>query len=487
VKKTFSNLACIVACWLLSAQPATAANSTNTITVFANAGETYESNVYHSNTDEISEWSSFIAPTFIYTSVNNLDNLNISYEPKYLMNHRRDVYTLNNNLDATFSKQVSSKFNLIFTNNFSHLSSPGAETTNASMAMNFLRIEPQQQTAIVDLLFYDISWPGGEFNPMNPAQVAFVQTELQIRYDAASPEIQSEVDGILRQSTDRYQYWSNTTAFDGFYQYDRKNLISFGYSFRTINSDTDYISQNDSHEPYISLQHTLSPELEVLLSYHFSSTSSEISNDRTSHLTSLRTTYTMDHARILYGEYSNKQVSFDGSQTSQSEHRFDIGYDHKFNQHTAFNISTQPFLIERDSRADERGYILDATITRQLQHGRLSLDGRINYSELKTTGSWESFREAWVVKTNFDQKFTEKIKAEFFVSYGKTQSWYNQDKNTYSIYTGGIDTSYPLNKWLDLDLEYRYTLLNSDNDLIDESTNNIITLKVVATDDLWRW
>ncbi len=485
VKHTYF-IVCLITCLLCSTHQATAAAIDN-IRILGDAGVSYESNVYYSNTDETSEWASFISPTIIYTSTSNINQLSISYNPEYIRNHRRNTYTLYNDVDLSFNHRASNRLSYNFSNNFNHASAPGAETTASSMSMNFVRIDPAQQVAIVNLLFYDVSWPDGEFDPMNPAQVAFVQTELQVRYDAASPEIQSEVDGIMNQSTERYQYWSNISTLDGFYQYDRNNLISFGYSYRTTHSDADYLSQNNTHSPYISLQHIFSPEFEFLLAYHFSSIKSDLSNDSSSHLTSLRTTYTIDHARQFYVEYGNKQVDFDGSQTSQTEHRLDMGYDHTFNQRTSFNFTGQPFLLERKSRADERGYIIDATLTHLVQHGKLSLNGRTNVSDLKTTGTWDPFRKAWVVKTTFDYQFSQKLKTNIFTSYGKTQSWYLKSKSTYSIYTGGIETSYPLNKWLDLDLEYRYTLLNSDNLLIDESTNNKITLTISAADDLWRW
>lgn len=450
-------------------------------------GSTYQSNVYHTKSDTISEWNSFISPTITYSSQGLRNLLSIEYNPEYSRNHRRDVTTKRHDVDATFLHQFSRKFNMEFTNNFSYIDRPGAEMNGYSLAMDFVRLNPEQQVAVVNLLFYDINWPGGEFDPTNPAQVAFVQTEIQIRYDAASPEIQAEVDGIMRQSADDNKYWNNSTAFNGFFQYDRNNLISFGYTYRKTKNDADYLGNDEFHQPFVSLEHTFSADLDLLLSYNYYNSKREISGDSNSHITLFRLTYDLNHANTIHGEYSNEQVSFDGNQSSQTVHRIDMGYNHRFNPQTTFDISALPFIIDRDETSDERGYSITATLSRALKAGQLSLEARTNYSELDTTGSWESFRETWLVRTDFDHKFSQKIRSNIFATYAQTSSWYAKSKSTYTLYTGGADTTYAINKWLDISLEYRYTFLNSDNTLIDEATNNTVTLKLSTANDLWRW
>ena len=450
-------------------------------------GTIYQTNVYHTKSDEISEWNSFISPTLTYSSQGSSNNLIIDYNPTYSYNHRRNVDTLRNNLNIDFIHQVSSKSNFIFSNNFYHISQPGSEMNGTSMAMDFVRLSPEQQVAVVNLLFYDIDWPDGEFDPTNPAQVAFVQTELQIRYDAASPEIQAEVDGIMQQSTDDNTFWGNTASFTGFYQHDRDNLISFGYTYNKLKNDADYLGDDEYHQPFISLQHNLTRALELLFSYTYTDQSRELSGDSTSHDTSLKTTYLFNHGQQVYLEYRNEQRRFDGTQSNQVAHRFDIGYYCRFNPKTTLDLTAKPFRINRYNTSNERGYGLQATLSHNLKNSHVSLEARNNFSELDTTGSWKSFRQAWLVKTNFDHRFNQDLNTDFFLSYGQNESWYNSSKSTYSIYTGGLDTTYSLNKWLDITLEYRYTLLNSDNNLIDDATNNKITLKVSAANDFWRW
>ena len=486
MKTTFLAITTSIYLLLLVSLPATVLGRSTTITASGDIGTSYESNVYHSKSNTISEWNSYISPTFLYSSVDIHNDLLISYNPTYSYNHRRSTHTLTHELDAVFTQQVSDKFNFNFTNNFSYTDAPGAETTNASLAMNFIRINPNQQEAIATLLFYDISWPGGNFDPMNPAQVAFVMSELQIRYAAASPEIQTEVDGILHQSTDKNQFWSNFASFNGFYHYGKDNLVSFGYSYTKRQNNANYLGEEDTHQPFFSIQHTLSKKLKVSLSYDFTNTSRELSDDSTSHVTTLRTTYSFNHAQQAYIEYSNEQMRFAGQQSDQVAHRFDLDYTHHFNPQTTFDIAVAPFQINRNNTGDERGYALSTTLARNMKNSQIILEVRHDTSDLDTTGSWKPFRKTWLARTNVNHHFTQNLTTDLFISYDQTESWNNNAKNKYLTYTGGINTTYPLNKWLDLELEYRYTLLNSNNIQIEDSTNNKVILRLSAANDFWR-
>ena len=489
MKNKISKLFVIVSFFSLQT-PAIGQARTIVLTGSGDIGTEYNSNVDRTTKNQLSEWESYLAPVISLEITGPTDHLDLSFSPTYKYNSRREIDLFTAGLSSSLAKSlsISPRFSVDLSNNFSYSSDPPSEPVRGiTLAMQFIRVDSQLQDEIIRLLFSDFTWPGGQFDNSDEGHILIAQGEIQARYDAASPSVQSQVDAIIISNTiSRRNTFSDTIGINGQYEYLQDCLFSFGYSFSKLKSDASFQSDSESHNPHIEIHHTFSKALDLTASYNYIKSLYDISDDSQSHNFSINPTYQLNVANIFSGGYSYSQISYNGVQNGSNTDQLTLNFEHKYNENTTINLSATPYLTSSDRGSDERGYNLGFDFTKVIQRGQISLttDGMIAESQSAT--DWRYLRTSWTARPSLQYELLESLLSDSYLSYGERLNWSSGVKSKYQDYGAGVTLSYPINKFISGSLGYTYKQLESDSALVDDYTENRIIFSLSATNELWR-
>ncbi len=455
----------------------------------AEVWSTHNSNIFKRKIDVISETKTFASPSLTLSSPGSDNTFTMSYSPTYSLNHRRDEYTLDQEANVFFEKNLSPKLKFNFKNDFNSNDNPAPEAVTATtLATQFVQLSSAKQQDVIRVLFDDVNWGPDGFDASSPAHLSFVQSEIQNRYNNASAAEKTQVDNIIVvQTINREFFWTNITSFNAEYEYMKDSKFSFGYEFTKKENDTTSQSESDSHNPHFEIDHKFSQQLGVLAAYDYTSKDYTLSDDSKTHDSSVKMSYQFDFANLLSAEYENVNIKYDGTQSDQDKHTVSLDYDHTFSDVMSLNLSSSPYTIDNDTTNDERGYGLAATLTKKIQQGQLSLEGEWTSAEQQTVSGWNDLREEWSLETGIDYEFTKILTSSASLSYGERQSWAGTTKSDYYDYGADLDVSYQFNQWLEMSMEYEFSRVDSDNTTADDYYNNEVMFKVSASNELWRW
>lgn len=453
----------------------------NMVTGSMSVGSDYNSNIYKSDDDRRGQWTSHLVPQFTITSKGLTDTLAVTYAPDFGYNFRREDDETVHSVSLLADKGLSSRWKVKLSGNYVNSDTMRFETDqNLSVVQNYFRADAPTQADIVRILFPELAW--------DPTiQMGYVVSEFQKRYDAASPAARGEVDGLLFNGSDRQKYWTSTMDFVSEYEFAEKSLISLGYRVLTQDSKSGSLTGHVEQTPSIMVAYQFNTQWRGVVGYDFTFNTYDTSDDSTTNRPHLQVDYEISPRDLVFWNYAYQQISFDGESGGTTEQSSGLGWKHDLNQQTALTTALGTTYSNRALGADEREYSLDLAVSRTIEKGAIAVTGNVVSAEDEHAGSWDKSRRSWEIGSDLSYRLMQDLSATGRVSYGQWRSWSMGTQSSYDQFDLGGGVSYGLNRWVTLSLNYDYSVFDTTEALLDDYSEHLISIRLSAAKELWRW
>jgi len=224
----------------------------------------YDSNRYETEDDRVEYWQTVLAPALSLLSSGTHDTLDFTYEPEITYDHQREINDIEHNLSLTLDRDFTDRLRGSFFNEFSYFDYDEVEVGEAGdLVGQFIRAEDFVRAEVVRILFPEL----GEYTDED---YTYVLSELEERYDRASPVQQAQVDRLLLPSElGRRRHSTNDLTFELEYEFAEDSVVLVGYTLSTLNDQSADIAERTDHQPYFSISYRFNPQWRAELTYEY--------------------------------------------------------------------------------------------------------------------------------------------------------------------------------------------------------------------------
>ena len=454
----------------------------NTLSGGMTVGSIYDSNVYKSDNLRTGEWKSQLAPQFTLSSKGLTDTLALTYAPEFAYNFRREDDEKTHVLSLLADKGLSSRWKVRVNGNYANYDTLRFEANqNLSKVQNFLRADAPTQADIVRILFPQLIW--------DPAlHMGYVVSQFQKQYDAAGPSEQNQIRGLLFDGSGRQRYWTSSMALVSEYEFAEKSLFSLGYNFSSQESKSGRLTDRVQQAPSLKIAYQFNPQWRAEVGYDLKFDSYDASDDSIiTNMPHLQVDFQLSPKNLIYWNYTYQDISFDGTRGNTLDQSTKLGWRHSLDQQTALTAALGTAYLSRDRAADEREYSLDLGVSRTFEKGAMAITGSVANAVDDQSGDWEKARRSWELGSTLTYQLMQDLSSSGRVSYGRWRSWASNIQNNYDRFQAGGGLSYGLSRWLTLSVNYDYSLFDTAEVLLDDYTEHLISIRLSAAKELWRW
>lgn len=452
-------------------------------------GSNYDSNIYHTDKDRISEFNSSISPGLSLSSLGEDSKVDLSYDPEFIYNHRRGLLASRHGLSLDTEKALSSHWKLSMTDDYLYNDSPFFEAdTSLSVDRQFQRADPFTQAEIVRLLFPEITW--------TPDLLTVVLSEMSRRYSEAPFSVRKTVDDLLAGGQGRQRYFTNNLSLASVYEFAADSQLTLGYRCNILDNRTGFISDKLANNPYIALTYRFNPQWRLEAGYDYQKANYDTSADSTTNHPRIQFDYNysatdqivagFDYNDISHSDTSNDPNILIGNPGDSTMQTFSLGWNKALSQITSLNSSLDLSYDRRELGGDERQLALNLGLDRKYDRGIISLSGGGTWADSNYSSSWSNLRRSWRVRSDATYQVSEDLSSMGKVSYERRYEWYTGNKNTYNDLDLGLGLTYKFARWFALSLNYNYKLFETDYALLDNYNEHMIGLKLSVAKELWR-
>ena len=441
----------------------------------------YESNVFHTENDPESQWTTSLIPVLELTSEGRSDQIGISYSPDYNRNHRTDDYDVTHDAALSIDKEISSHLNASISNNFKYVNNQPREVrTGETLEMKFARAADHYQAEVVRILFPEITWAED--------RMTFVLSELSLRYNNATAADQAEVDTLLAStvSNERQRHWSNELAFSAEYEYAKDSILAFGYTFNVLENKTAGLTDTKTHNPDLLLSYRFNNKWLAEAAYSFENTTYDGSPDKDVHDLDYAVDFQATTNDLLTAEYSISSTDYEETTSDQTYQSGGLSWDRTIDSRTNFSAAADANYIARASVSNDRGYGVELDLSREIEQGEFSFGADYAYTETDTGGSWDNLNESWNFSGGVTYQLQKDLSSDINLAYEKRYAWSGATKTTFNDYTAGLDLTWSFAQWYALSLNYDYSRTETDSASLEDYDNHKIFATFSIAKELWR-
>lgn len=456
----------------------------NSVTGTLSLGSDYDSNVFKSDRDRKDEWRSLLAPVFSAASKGLTDTLSVTYAPEFGYNHRREDDEMTQALSFAADKGLSSRWKVTLNGEYAAYDNLFFEADpNLSVVQNFLRADSATQAEIVRLLFPELVW-----DPVR--HTAEVISQLQSRFDRSADQVR--VRELLFQGANgvRQRYWTSGVTLNSTYEFADQSTLVLGYRCISQDNTTGLMADHLGQTPSLLLTYQFNQQWRGEVGYDLSIDTYDTSDDtKTSH-PHLQVDYHLSLKDRLFWNYDFTQISFDQAFRDTTDQGTTIGWNHAFDQRTSLSTALGTSYLGHELVPDERAYTLDLGLTRTFERGTVAVRGVGMTAVANTLGGWERSRQSWEISSDLTCRLGQDLSSSGRLSYGQWDflgSEVNLEENSYDQLRIGAGLNYLFKRWYTLSLDYDYSLFDTDGRILNDYNEHLLSLKLAAAKELWRW
>jgi hypothetical protein len=393
--------------------------------------EGYDSNIYRTQNNEISSWTTTITPALELKSQGENDTVSIGYAPGFSFEHETDK----NEVDHRFYLRGDKDFSKDF---------------RASLRETFIR-----------------------------SSNTFIESET----------LYIEGERLLREYNRTDRLWTNTVIVQTDYVYAKESVFTLSYANHILNnlSSTSLSDDYMRHNPRAALSYQINHLWGLAAFYSYVKGDFDVSEDLTSHNPGLRINYRRTPLSTLYGNYALRDTSYTGGREDYRIHDLSVGVDHEITSETKISISVGASRVDRSVSKDEDGFNASINLTKATQKGSFRILGKGGFDESNFSGADNGFSRFWIARFSIDRQITQKSNVDVFA--GARTDDYPQItiNNDEKAYYGGGGLSYLFARWFTISLRYNYLQLEAEDPSRDDYVDHRIYVALGATKELWRW
>lgn len=384
----------------------------------------YDSNIYRSNIDRVSEWTTAFSPTMSIVAKGQQHALSFRYAPSAIYSHRTDEERWDHLLAASLHKQFSER-----------------------------------------LSFY--------------VRDTFVRAEDPYTDDEAGIE--------LADSRGRNRYRTNNVSVGFGYDYAKESFIRLSYMNMVLDNEDRTIDDYDKHIPGASIAHRFGQHWQVQADYSFTKGNFEQEDDLENHAGDVYISYHPSSASKIFTHGGYTANRYEGLQEDYDLHRVSLGYENQVSATFDVLLQGGAVYLIRDVQEDKDTFYYLMTINRKLQHGAMSLagEGGIDENQFDSTSEGAVSRY-WQLQADFHYYLDQNLFTSFKWSFREDKYWERIPEEKEEELQAQASLSYTFGQWYTASVRYVFSRKEADREVRSYDDNRVF-LELGFNKDFFRW
>ncbi|MBU1640674.1 MAG: outer membrane beta-barrel protein [Proteobacteria bacterium] len=385
----------------------------------------YDSNIYRTNRDHVSEWTTAFSPTLIFKDTTQYHSLFFQYTPSV-------IYS-----DLTASERwdhwLSGRYDMHVTE---HVSCYVRDT--------------------------------------------FVQAE--------DPYNDDETGIVLADSRGRKRYWTNNVAVGLDYDYAKQSFIKLSYVNLVLDNEQDAYDDYVKQIPGMSVAHLFGQHWQVQADYSFTRGNFKQEADLEKHSGDLYIYYHPSAETKLFGHggyAENKYVEV--QQNDYEISRASLGFERQVSSTADLRFEGGVEFLLRDVLEDEKSFYYRMQLNKKMQQGSISLSGEGGIDEQQFNGTSEGdLSRYWQIETVISYTLTQYLLSSVSCSFREDRYWELRPADKEEKLQAGASLSYSFGRWFVASVRYDYSSQEADVSWRCYDDNRVF-FELGLNKDFYRW
>jgi hypothetical protein len=316
-----------------------------------------------------------------------------------------------------------------------------------------------------------------------------------LRFDLTDTYLKSEdpleeTEGVasIRRTRNTYQRNSGQASFQ--YVFGPENGVTFGYRHSLLENEDVTLDDGTTQNPFGTVTYWFDIKNGLELDYEFSDANfsrddeSPAEDDYAGHGAGIR--YIRRITRHTTGSLGYHIVSrgFEGRTEDYKVHEGSIDFTNAFSPDLTISLGGGYFVVKNERSNDETGYTYNASMTKLLERGSITIDGRGGWDEayLEAESERRGFTRYWGAGARIEYQIMEPINGYAGGSHRRDR---NSSNREWENWQGNLGLRWEFLRWFSLSLDYSYDERDDDVDTEDYKVNRVMLM--VTARKLYRW
>ncbi len=385
----------------------------------------YDSNIYRTNRDRVSEGTTAFSPTLILKDTTQYHSVFFQYTPSVIYSDLTDTERWDHWLSGRYDMHVTERVSCY-------------------------------------------------------VRDTFVQAE--------DPYSDDETGIVLSDSRGRKRYWTNNVAVGLDYDYAKQSFIKFSYVNLVLDNEEaaydDYVKQI----PGMSVAHMFGQHWHAQVDYSYTRGNFEQEDDLEKHSGDLYIYYHHSAETKIFGHggyTENKYVEVE--QDDYEISRASLGFERQVSSTTDFRFEGGLEFLLRDVLADEKSFYYSMSLNKEMQQGSISFSGEGGIDEQQFDGTSEGeLSRYWKIETAINYNMTRNLLTSVNCSFREDTYWELRPADKVEKLQAGVSLSYSFGRWFMASVRYAYSSQEADVSWRCYDDNRV-SFELGFNKDFYRW
>lgn len=389
------------------------------------ARHAYDSNIFRSNQDTVSEWKTIVAPGINFSSAGRHSNMFLHYSPEFVSSQR------------TNGERVDHNFSL----------NANASAKHATFSL------------------YDL----------------FVQAD--------EPFSDEETGIILSDRRGRNRYITNFAQADIAHKFPEGSKFSLGYSQQILNNEDPTIDDYRKHTPACSLEYHWSAVWVTEVEYSFTYGDFDLSEDVRINSADFRQLFNHTSTNSYFIDYNFTDIDYDNLQADYYINSVGLGLEKMFKSEASLRMKAGVAQAQLENGSgEETAFWGEFLITKKSGRISIDLSANSGFEEPLFEGSDRAndLSRYWASKLNIHFQLYKNLTSDFHGIYHERKFVLRTPEDNEAYIQAGAAITYSFLRWYTLGLHYMYHQLEADISTAEYEDHQYY-IQIAAKKDLWRW
>jgi hypothetical protein len=396
-------------------------------TIVAGGGtvrQEYDSNIYRTNSDRVSEWTTVVSPTVSISATGQRHSLSLQYTPSVVYSHLKDRERWDHWLSASLKKDLS-------------------EGLSSYINDTFVRAEDPYSDKESGIELYD--------------------------------------------SRGRNRYWTNNLMVGLGHDYAKESSVNVSYVNMILENDDSSYDDFVKHTPGVSIAHLFSQHWQAKADYFYTKGEFDQADDLENHAGDVYIYFRPSLERKIFGHGGYTVNRYDGLEDDYDVTRASLGFQQQVSATFDLEIEGGGVFLNRDNRDDHLAFYYLLTVNKKMQYGDMSLtgEGGIDEQQFNSTAGGDVSRY-WQVQTDFSYNLTQDLLSSVKFFYREDTYWERNPEEQEEKLQAEASLSYTFGRWYMATVRYAYSRQESDI-LARCYDDNRLFLELGFNKEFFRW
>ena len=286
----------------------------------------------------------------------------------------------------------------------------------------------------------------------------------------------------------REQYWRNTGNAGLEISFGPQNTLTLGYNHSYLKNEDPTIDDGNIQRPSAVLAYWFNTKNGVELNYEYTKIDYyldegvAVRDDFTGNVSGIRYIHQYRPQTSIFVEYGFSNRDFDGLTEDYDVHAGSVGFDHSFSPQTSLSLLGGFFSQDRDLAESQDGMVYNAFLTRRFERGSFTIGGSGGWHDSELDAEIRGFTRYNSGNLSIEYQLSEPFRFYIGGSYRVDRDKFSSE---WSTLRGNMRIIWTFLQHFALELDYRYSDRDDDEDVFDYTSNRIML--TLRASKLHRW